>query len=184
MDHVAADAAAAPDVRHTAQVREFAEILRSILVVAATAIPVSLVFAGVGGRLVMRAATLLSPESIGARTENGNRIGEITLDGSIALIIFGSLTAALIGTVLWVIVRPWLPVRRIVRAVSAGVVAVAIAGFFLVDPYNPDFLVLRSDLAIVGLFLVIIALFGFGLAWFEPAVDRRIRHPGAAARPT
>jgi ATP-binding cassette subfamily F protein 3 len=36
-----------------------------------------LLVAGLGGRLVMRAAALLEPSAIGRFTENGNQIGEI-----------------------------------------------------------------------------------------------------------
>src|SRR3954447_22001368 len=58
---------------------------------------------GLGGRLVMRAVAMLHPDSVGAFTENGNRIGDITLGGTVFLLVFG-LIFGVLGGVLWVVV--------------------------------------------------------------------------------
>ncbi len=45
-------------------------------------------FLGLGSRAVMRISALLNPEAKGILTENENPIGEITLGGTLGLIIF------------------------------------------------------------------------------------------------
>ncbi len=39
--------------------------------------------------MVMLASRLIHPDAVGRITENGNRIGEFTLEGTIGLILFG-----------------------------------------------------------------------------------------------
>jgi hypothetical protein len=115
---------------------------------------------------------------VGARTDNGNVIGDITLGGTLALIFFGGLFAGLIGSVVWVAVQPWLPKRGVRRAAVAAILAVPIGELFLVDPHNPDFVILQSDFVIVALLLGVVAAFGLVLVLVERVLDRRLRHAG------
>ncbi len=48
---------------------------------------------GLGSRLVMRLAALAAPEVRGAVTENGTVVGEITLDGNVALMVFAGVAS-------------------------------------------------------------------------------------------
>jgi hypothetical protein len=178
MAQFATDSGIAPDRDATANVREAAEILREIIVVGLSAALVGLVVGGVGGRIVMRVAALLNAQAVGISTENGNRIGDITVGGTFALLVIAGIFASLFATGFWVTVRPWLPAQRPRRAAAAAVLAVALSGFGLVDSHNPDFFVLGSDLLIAAMLLAIPALFGLGLVVVEPWVDRRIPHPG------
>jgi len=135
--------------------------------------------AGIGGRIVMRAAALLVPGSAGQFTENGNRIGEITLSGTIGLVIAGGLFFGLAGATIWVVVSPWIPGGARVQAVLAMPIAVAVTGITLVRADNPDFLVLRHDAATVVLLLALVALAGLVIAGFDRWLDRRL--PTASA---
>jgi hypothetical protein len=63
---------------------------------------------GVGGRFVMFVSRLLHPEALGLITENGNRVGEFTVEGTIELVIFGGLLSGLLAGVIWVSVREWI----------------------------------------------------------------------------
>jgi hypothetical protein len=164
--------------REAAGVREAAEILRGIIVAGLSAALVGFIVAGVGGRIVMRLATLASSDSAGNFTENGNRIGDITIGGTLAVILVAGAIATLVGTVFWVAIRPWLPTQRVLRAPVAAALAVAVSGFFLVDSRNLDFFVLQSDLLIAAMLLAIPALVGAGLVVVEPWMDRKVRHPG------
>ena len=58
------------------------DLLRDIAVGSLAGLIAGLVVGGVGGRVVMRLAALLAPEAVGRFTENGFRIGTITLQGS------------------------------------------------------------------------------------------------------
>ncbi|MEA1902973.1 MAG: hypothetical protein U9N56_05540 [Actinomycetota bacterium] len=64
---------------------------------------------GVGGRLVMLASRLLHPDAAGRITENGARIGEFTVEGTIELILFGGLLSGVFAGVIWVLVKEWIP---------------------------------------------------------------------------
>jgi hypothetical protein len=164
------------------RVRVLAEILRGILVAALAAAIVGAVVGGLGGRIVMRLAALIDPTSAGFRTDNGNVIGDITLDGTLALVMFGGLLLGLLASVLWVIVAPWLPGTRAAQAISSGILAVAFASGFVVDSRNPDFAILDHDLVIVAILLAIPALFGLILPATIRRIDRRVPHPGPDPR--
>jgi hypothetical protein len=138
-----------------------------------------LLVAGVGGRIVMRAAALLVPDAAGRLTENGNRIGEITLPGTLALVIFGGLFFGLAGAVLWVVVSPWIPGGRWARALLSMPVAVSLTGMLLIQAENPDFAVLQHDATTVLLLLALVAVAGLAMAGFDSWLDRRL--PGKAA---
>ena len=101
------------------------EILRDITRGGLAGLVVGIVVAGFGGRLVMRLAALVVPSANGAFTENGNRIGEITFVGSVALIIFAGLAASIFLAVVWVAISPWLPGRGVVRGLVAMPIAIA-----------------------------------------------------------
>lgn len=130
--------------------------------------------AGIGGRVVMRAGALLVPEATGQLTENGNRIGEITLSGTVGLVLAGGLILGSFGAVVWLVVSPWIPGGPRTRAVLAMPIAVALTGLALVQADNPDFRVLRHDAATVGLLLALVALAGLTMAGFDAWLDRRL----------
>ena len=100
------------------------EILREITRGGLAGLIAGIFVAGIGGRLVMRLAALLVPESAGNLTENGNRIGDITAGGTFALILFVGLFFGVAAGSLWVVLRPWLPTTSSARAL----VSVPIAG--------------------------------------------------------
>ena len=133
--------------------------------------------AGVGGRVVMRVAALLVPEASGRVTDNGNLIGEITLSGTIGLVLVGGLFFGLFGAVVWVVVSPWIPGGPRTRAVLAMPIAICLTGIALVQARNPDFQVLRHDVATVGLLLALVALAGLTIAAIDAWLNRRL--PGA-----
>lgn len=130
--------------------------------------------AGIGGRVVMRAAALLVPDAAGQLTDNGNRIGDITLSGTLGLVLGGGVFFGLAGAVIWVVVSPWIPggVRR--RAILAMPVAVALTGVSLIQARNPDFLVLRHNVPTVMLLVALVALAGLAIATIDAWLDRRL----------
>ena len=156
-----------------------AEPLRDIARGGLAGLFTGILVAGVGGRVVMRMASLLVPEATGQFTENGNRVGEITLSGTMGLVLGGGLFFGLFGAVVWVVVSPWVPGGTRTRAVLAMPIAVCLTGMALVQARNPDFQVLQHDLTTVGLLLVLVALAGLTIAAFDAWLDRRL--PGAGA---
>lgn len=125
---------------------------------------------GVGGRLVMLASRLLHPDAVGRLTENGNRIGEFTIDGTIGLMIFGGLLGGLFAGVVWVVVYEWIP--RHWALVGAG--SVAIGGLFLIEADNRDFRILDPPSIDVLLLLGLVFVFGAVIVRLDRWLDGRL----------
>jgi hypothetical protein len=152
------------------------EILREISRGGIAGLIVGLVVGGIGGRLVMRLAALLVPTSVGAHTENGNVIGDITAQGTVALILFAGLALGVVIASLWVMVSPWLPTAVGRRAVVAALLSGAVGTPILVQASNIDFVVLRRDLLVVASLVALVALIGPALVVTERWLDRRLPH--------
>lgn len=151
-----------------------AEPLRDIARGGLAGLLAGILVAGVGGRVVMRAAALLVPEAAGRFTENGNRVGDITFSGTLGLVIGGGLFFGLFGATIWVVVSPWLPGGTRLRAVLAMPVAIALTGIALVEANNVDFRVLRHDVVTVALLLGLVAVAGLTISLFDSWLDRRL----------
>lgn len=160
------------------------EILRDIARGGLASLVVGLLVAGIGGRVVMRIATLLHPDAVGAFTENGNRVGDITLGGSAGVILIGLFLGPFAGVV-WVVVRPWIPRAGMGRALLTMPIAVALGSLMLIQAENPDFRILDHDPVVVATLVALVALIGLSIAlvddWLEPRLPRSAR---AQARST
>lgn len=153
------------------------EVLREITRGGLAGLVVGILLGGVGGRLVMRLAALLVPTAAGSATENGNVIGAITLDGTLALILFVGLFFGAVAGSVWVVVSPWLPAKPGLRAALAALIAVALGTAGLIDHRNPDFVILGRDPIVIASLVVLVALFGPALVLAERWFDRRLPHP-------
>lgn len=134
---------------------------------------VGLFVAGVGGRLVMRLATLLEPGAIGSFTENAAEIGVISLGGTFSVITIGIVAGASAG-VLWVIIRTWLPDAGIRRALVATVVSIAFGSFLLIRGANSDFVILGFNPVVVGTLIALVGAVGFFISIVDGWLDRRL----------
>ena len=94
----------------------------------------------------MRVSGALAPDfAQGVSTEAGNRVGEITLGGTLVLVFIIGIAAGITGAVLYAVFRPWLAWAGRFRGVAFGVVLFA-AGSATSDVLNPD----NPDFFIVG----------------------------------
>lgn len=118
------------------------------------------VVGGIGSRLVMRLGALAAPEVHGALTENGNAVGEITLAGTIGLMIFAGVSSAVFGAGAYTVARPWLPGSAVARGLVFGFFLLALMGSTVVDPANPDFVILGDRVLNVTLFSALFVAFG------------------------
>jgi hypothetical protein len=153
------------------------EVVRDIARGGIAGIVVGILVGGLGGRLVMRLATILHEDRVGLGTENGEVIGAITVDGTIALMIFGGLGMGLLAGTIWVIVGPWIPGRGLGRAVATAVAAIALGTPSLIERTNPDFAVLGRDPLVVALLVALVGAFGFAIAIVDGALDGRLPRP-------
>jgi hypothetical protein len=95
--------------------------------------------AGVVSRLAMRLAGVLTIDrNRFMLTDNGNRVGRITLDGTLFL---GVLTGALgiVAILIYVLLRNRLPFAGWQRSLGYGVLLLAVFGYVLMDPANEDY---------------------------------------------
>jgi hypothetical protein len=151
------------------------EVLRDIARGGISGAIVGIVVGGLGGRLLMRLAAVLHADAVGAFTENGNRIGDITLGGTLFLIVFGLIFGVFAG-VLWVIVSPWIPGHTGVRASLTAGIAIAIGTPLLIIGRNPDFVILDHDPRVVSLLVALVGLIGLSIALLDSWLDRRLPH--------
>jgi FtsH-binding integral membrane protein len=126
----------------------------------------------------MRASSLLSPEvsGTGALSDMGFRVGEVTLDGTIELVLFVGIFTGLFGAVYYAISRPWLMWAGEWRGAVFGLLLFAIgsATSDAVNPDNSDFVVLDNIPMIILLFFALFILFGVTVAWLHDWLDRRL----------
>jgi len=96
-------------------------------------------FAGIISRLTMRLAGFLTvDQNRFMLTDNGNRVGKITVEGTLFL---GTLTGALgiVTILIYVLLRNRLPFTGWQRSLGYGVMLLAVFGYVLMDPANEDY---------------------------------------------
>ncbi len=153
------------------------EVLRDIARGGFAGILVGIFVAGLGGRLVMRLATILHEDTVGQTTEAGETIGRITVNGTLALVTFSGLGMGLVAGTIWVIVSPWIPWHGLARAFATAVAAIAIGTPALVQYTNFDFVILGHDPIVVAMLLGLVGLVGFSIARVDDFLERRLPHP-------
>lgn len=137
---------------------------------------------GVGSRLVMRLAALAAPEVRGSLTENGNVIGDITLGGTIGLLLFAGVGSAIFGAGAFTVARPWLPRSTALRGLAFGGFLLALMGSNVVDPANADFVILGDRLLDVFMLSSLFVAFGLVASGAVTMLERRVP-PSAALSP-
>ena len=121
---------------------------------------------GLLGRVVMRISGFTAgPAMAGAHTENGNVVGDVTVAGTFALIMFVGLPSGLLGGLLYALLEPWLRGLRPWHGLAYGVALLATGGFIFLDPVNFDFRRFGVTLLNVAMFAALIVLFGVTTAW-------------------
>ena len=116
----------------------------------------------------------LHEDTVGLTTENGEVIGNISFNGTMALITFGGLGMGLVAGTIWVIVSPWIPGRGMARAFMTAIAAIALGIPPLVQRTNPDFALLGYDPIVIVLLIGLVGLVGFSIALVDDALDARL----------
>ena len=136
---------------------------------------------GLLGRVVMRVAGFTSrPELIGVETSNGNRVGEITFAGTLALVLFVGVIAGIAGGVLYASAEPWM--RSLPRkGLLFGCALLASLGFAVITPDNFDFERFGVAPLNVLLFAALFVAFGAMVAFLYERIRRGIDGTGRSA---
>jgi hypothetical protein len=138
---------------------------------------------GLGGRLAMRLTAATSDDRVqGTLTEAEETVGEITLGGTIGLVIFVGVFGGLMGGFLYMLIRRWLRGPAWRAGLVVGILGLAAFGrLAALDPESVDFELLSPRWLAVLLFVVLAPLFGIVLAALIERLDRS--YPTLAARP-
>ena len=163
--------------------RTIRELSRHVGAAAVSGVIAGVLVAGLAGRIAMRVAGFASrPELIGTLTSNGNRVGDITFQGTLALALFVGLAAGVGGGVLYASAEPWLRSRRW-KGPIFGTGLLAALGFTVLDAANIDFKRFGVPALNVVLFAALFLVFGLGVAWSFDRIRRAIDGTGVIARP-
>jgi hypothetical protein len=134
----------------------------------------ALVVGGIGGRIVMGiSAAAAGPEMVGRITENGNRIGEFTIGGTLFLILLISVFAGLFGSVIVVGSDPWLRWMGPLEGLGFGLAILALNGQ-QTNFGSTDFLMLEPASLNIGMFAALNLLFGFSVTGVYWLLDRTL----------
>lgn len=139
--------------------------------------------AGLASRLAMRIAGFLTIEANrGVLTENDAVVGQLTLGGTIFLMFVGA-GAGIVGGLLYIALRSWLPWAGWRRSLVFGGLLLGVFGFVVMDPDNPDYHRFGPDWLNVGTFSVIYVIFGLAVGTVVDWLDRTLPPATRPGRP-
>jgi hypothetical protein len=122
----------------------------------------------------MRISGAMNPEAAGAITDSENVVGEITLGGTVALLVFNGLLVGLMIGITWVVVRDWIPGSGSSRVLLGGVLALLTGGSAVIDSENVDFILVEPAWLHVVMFLGLVAGAGSTTAALDRAFEHRL----------
>ncbi len=132
--------------------------------------------AGIGSRVVMRIITLLNDDRRGVLTDSSAIVGEISLGGTMSLLVLGTIVGVF-GGLLYLGLRRWLWVSPSWRGLTFGAITLVTIGQPLFDPANVDFQIFEPVVLVLAMFAALFFINGLILA---PLLDRI--HPEPAYR--
>jgi len=142
---------------------------RAIVVAGTVGFVAGGLIGGVGGRLAMLLLRLTSSPGLhGLETDDGFTIGIVSSNTMFLLVLTALL--GMIGGVLYLAVRSWLPPTR--RPLLFGALSAVIGGALVIRPGGIDFTLLEPQLLAVTLFVALPAAYGASLSaaieWWLP----------------
>ena len=132
--------------------------------------------AGLLSRVIMKIGALAGgPVVIGVHTSNGNAVGDFTLEGTLALVIFAGVIPGVAAALLYVAVRPWLLRLGAWRGLALGAYAFALTGFSVLEPGNNDFVRFGPPALNIAMFTALFIAVGLAIA---PGTDAVLKVAG------
>lgn len=150
------------------------ELGRSALIGSTAAMAAGLLAGGIGSRIAMSLVAVADPSVTGLLTANDNRVGEMSVAGSLFLALTATLVSAFHGGVLYIASGRLLPGSTVVRGVLFGVALLCVFGTEIIDPTNPDFVRFASPAWDIGLFAGLFVAFGLVASGVGAAMERRL----------
>ncbi len=132
------------------------------------------VVVGLGSRLAMLLLRVTTGHAVhGVESDDGFRIGQVTLSGTYSLLALGALVGV-IGAGAYLLVRTWLIGPPWLRRTPSGAASAVVVGAMLVHDDGIDFHLLTPTWLAIGVFVALPALFGVAIAATVDRLDRRI----------
>lgn len=136
-----------------------------------------LISAGIGSRVVMRIIAVLNDDRDGVTTDASATVGEISLGGTMSLLVLGVI-AGVLGGLMYLGLRRWLFVPAAWRGVAFAAVTLVTVGHPLFDTANVDFQIFEPVVVVLALFATLFLINGLILV---PLADRIHPEPVYAA---
>jgi hypothetical protein len=157
------------------------EYMRELGVAAVAGALAGVLVGGLGGRVAMRISGAMSDQArVGlAVTDNGNLLGDITLGGTIALVIFAGLIPGVLAGIFYAAARPWLRPLGRWAGLAFGMALLAAMGSLVLDPFNIDFRKFGVPIVNVALFALLFPLFGIAHMLLTETIERRMPRTAA-----
>jgi hypothetical protein len=152
-------------------------LFRHITIGGLSGLTAGILVGGVGGRLFMRIAGAVAGErGAGAQTEAGFTVGELTLEGTIFLIIFIGIFTGVMGAAIYLAFRPWLAWAGRWSGLAFGVVLFGLgsATSDIMNTDNVDFIILRNSELLVTLIFALFLAFGVVVDGMFSYLDARM----------
>ncbi len=127
---------------------------------------------GLASRVAMKISALMAGFQLLAITENGNLVGDFTLEGTLGLVVFAGIGPGILAGALFVAARPWL--RRFGRwdGLAFGAALLLMSGSAVIEPGNGDFRRFGPPALNVALFAALFLVLGLGLGVLARAARR------------
>ncbi len=159
-------------------------IIRRVALFGLAGVSAGFLVGGIGGRVAMRvSAVAAGPTAVGRVTDAGNRVGDVTLEGTVALVMFGGVLGGALAAVLIVMSERWLRWMRSARWIGYALVVLAAAGTTIISASNRDFLVLRPQALNVAMFVGLFFLYAIVVQVVWEFADRRLPNAQEEAQP-
>jgi hypothetical protein len=133
---------------------------------------------GLGGRLAMRVTALMATErEQGILTEAEETVGQITLDGTLGLVVFGGILVGVLGGLIHAATSRWFADAGPWRGLAFGAFLLGALGWAVIEGDNFDFTTLGSVTVNVAMFAAIYLLFGVIIAPLDTLIGNALKHP-------
>lgn len=157
------------------RLRALARVARSVGISVVAGAAAGALVGGAGSRLAMRVTAVVAGAGAqGVLTENGNRVGAFTAEGTGFLLVFGALFAGVPGGLAYAAVRPHLERLGRWKGLGFGLLLLASLGFVVVDAGNRDFRQFGPPALNAAMFALLYPLYGMAVAPVHDRLDRAL----------
>jgi hypothetical protein len=158
----------------TDQEARLAELFRQLTAILIASLVTGILVGGIGARAFMLVARVLAPERRGFVTEAEARVGEVTIVGSLFLILFVGVFAAMAIGVTVGVGDQWTAWAGRFRGLVTGVMLLVTFNAVILDPRNFDFALLSDQEATVAMIVALFLLAGVTVVWLRNRVIERL----------